>query len=109
MSLLLASSSDDDEIERRYEQAIGSLLHEAEVPGGTRVGPYRIRRLLGRGGMGAVYLAERADDQYQQTVAIKLVDRGILRTGMGERFRGERQILARLLDGGHAEDGTPYF
>ena len=117
MSLLLASPSDEDDFEHRYERAIGNLLHEAEVPGGTRVGPYRIQRLLGRGGMGAVYLAERADGQYQQTVAIKLVDRGILRMGMGDRFRSERQILARLshaniarlLDGGHTEDGTPYF
>lgn len=116
-SLLRASTSDDEELERRYERSIGNLLRESELPAGTQIGRYRIQGLLGRGGMGAVYLAERADDQYQQTVALKLVERGVLHTDMGDRFRGERQILARLnhpniarlLDGGHTDDGMPYF
>ena len=83
---------------------------------GRRLGPYRIIEEIGHGGMGAVYRAVRADDQYQKQVAIKLV-RGIHSALMLSRFRAERQILAtlehpniaRLLDGGTTEDGTPYF
>ena len=90
---------------------------QAELMREPDIGPYRIIRRIGQGGMGAVYLAARADDQYQKQVAIKLV-----RTGMGSdfvvrRFRNERQILAsldhpniaRLLDGGTTADGWPYF
>jgi len=83
-----------------------------------RIGPYRIVRELGRGGMGTVYLAERDDDQqFRQRVALKLV-RGALAGGwMVERFIAERRILAslehphiaRLFDGGTAPDGTPWF
>jgi serine/threonine-protein kinase len=84
---------------------------------GERVGPYRIARELGRGGMGAVYLAERADGQFTQTVALKLVKRGMDSESVLRRFEQERQILARLqhpniarlLDGGLAPDGRPYF
>ena len=74
-------------------------------------------RELGRGGMGAVYLAERADEEFEQRVAIKLVRRGMDTDEIVRRFRAERQILAhldhpniaRLLDGGTTEDGRPYF
>ena len=84
----------------------------------SRFGPYRILHELGRGGMGAVYLAERSDDQYQKRVALKLLpawsaadDRRV------QRFLDERQILAaldhpdiaRLLDGGVTADGWPWF
>ncbi len=85
---------------------------------GDRVGPFRIVRLLGRGGMGAVFLAERSDGQFEQRVAVKL-----MRWGAGDdermrrRFLEERQILARLdhphiatfIDGGLTKDGRPYF
>lgn len=83
---------------------------------GTRLGAYRILEEIGRGGMGAVYLAVRADDEYRQQVAIKVVqfaaDGELL-----NRFRQERQILAnldhpyiaKLLDGGTTEDGRPYI
>ena len=82
-----------------------------------RLGPYRIVRLLGSGGMGDVYLAERADDEYQQHVAIKLVRNTAFSTQVQARLRTERQILAslqhpniaRLLDGGRAPDGRPYL
>jgi eukaryotic-like serine/threonine-protein kinase len=117
VSLLLASSNDGGEFEQRYEAAVVNLLRGSDVPTGAIIGRYRVQRLLGRGGMGAVYLAERADEQYQQTVALKLVSRSVLHEATSGRFRGERQILARLnhpniarlLDGGHTDDGTPYF
>jgi predicted Ser/Thr protein kinase len=84
---------------------------------GRRFGAYRIVRELGRGGMGAVYLAERADEQFEKQVAIKIVRRGVDNEELRRRFRREPQILARLdhpniarlLDGGVSEDGLPYF
>ena len=84
---------------------------------GQRLGTYRILRKLGSGGMGDVYLAERADEEYQQQVAIKLVRSGMFSRQVQGRLRTERQILAtlqhpniaRLLDGGRAPDGTPYL
>src|SRR5690349_10203934 len=84
---------------------------------GRRFGPYRIVREIARGGMGAVYLAERADGQFTQQVAIKLIKRGMDTDLVVDRFRAERQILAsldhpniaRLLDGGTTDDGRPYF
>ncbi|HEX2189261.1 MAG TPA: serine/threonine-protein kinase [Longimicrobiaceae bacterium] len=82
-----------------------------------RVGPYRLVREIGRGGMGSVYLAERDDDQFSQQVAVKLVPPGAASAEVLRRFRAERQILAslhhpgiaRLLDGGVADDARPYF
>jgi tetratricopeptide (TPR) repeat protein/tRNA A-37 threonylcarbamoyl transferase component Bud32 len=84
---------------------------------GRRIGPYRILREIGRGGMGAVYLAERADAQYEKRLALKLVQRGMDSDSVLRRFLAERQILAsmdhpniaRLLDGGTTDDGRPYF
>ncbi len=81
-----------------------------------RLGPYRVVKMLGEGGMGAVYLAERDDDEFLQRVAIKIV-RGRLNPERIRQFRSERQILAwlehpniaRLLDGGTTEDGLPYL
>ncbi len=84
---------------------------------GKRLGSYRIENEIGRGGMGSVYLASRADDEYQKRVAIKLIKRGMDTDFIVRRFRNERQILAtldhpniaRLLDGGTTDDGLPYF
>jgi eukaryotic-like serine/threonine-protein kinase len=84
---------------------------------GERVGPYRIVRALGAGGMGTAYLAERADEAFEKRVAIKLIKRGMDTDAVLRRFRQERQILAtldhphiaRLLDGGTTADGLPYF
>lgn len=80
---------------------------------GDQVGAFRLVRVLGRGGMATVYLAERADGQFEQTVAVKILDR---RGETLARFEQERQILAsldhpnisRLLDGGLTEHGIPY-
>jgi tetratricopeptide (TPR) repeat protein len=82
-----------------------------------RVGSYMLDRLLGRGGMGAVYLAHRADGQFEQMVAIKLIDLPLATNIFRERFRQERQILAglqhpyiaRLLDGGVTAGGDPFL
>jgi serine/threonine-protein kinase len=84
---------------------------------GTRLGHYDIVRLVGVGGMGTVYEAVRADDQYRQRVAIKLVQRDIDSEIALARFLRERQILASvqhrniavLLDGGITPDGRPYL
>ncbi|MGH9767973.1 MAG: serine/threonine protein kinase, partial [Blastocatellia bacterium] len=84
---------------------------------GRQIGPYRLLREIGHGGMGTVYLAERADAQYQKQVAIKLIRPGMDSQHVIDRFRHERQILAgldhpniaKLLDGGASEDGLPYF
>jgi tetratricopeptide (TPR) repeat protein len=84
---------------------------------GRTVGPYRLTRLLGRGGMGTVYLAERADGAFDHIVAVKLLPVGAMRPALTRRFLAERQILAsmqhphiaRLLDGGVTDDETPYF
>ncbi len=82
-----------------------------------RIGPYKLIREIGHGGMGEVYLAVRADEQFQKRVALKLIRHGMNNRDILRRFRQERQILAsldhpnisRLLDGGTSEDGLPYF
>ena len=84
---------------------------------GRQFGAYQVIREIGRGGLGAVYLAARADDEYRKEVAIKLVRRGLDTEDILRRFRNERQILAqldhpniaRLIDGGTTDDGLPYF
>src|SRR5262249_19614502 len=84
---------------------------------GVRIGPYLLREALGRGGMGEVFAAVRADGQYEQRVALKLVRAGLSSPDLLERFRVERQILAsldhpniaRLLDGGTTGEGAPYL
>jgi len=84
---------------------------------GQKIGPYQVLRQIGVGGMGAVYLAVRADQAYSKRVAIKLVQAGIDTQEIARRFRHERQILAtldhpniaRLVDGGTTERGVPYF
>ena len=88
-----------------------------EPPPPDRIGPYRVLGRLGRGGMGEVLLAERADGLFDQRVAIKLLRRGMASDEILARFTRERRILARLehphiarlLDGGATGDGRPYF
>ncbi len=83
----------------------------------TVVGSYRLVSILGHGGAGSVYLAERADRQYSAQVAVKIVESAALHPDMGLRFRAERQILAslnhpniaRLVDAGETDKGLPYL
>jgi eukaryotic-like serine/threonine-protein kinase len=92
-------------------------IESAELRSGALVGPYRVVDELGRGGMGTVYVAERADGQFEQRVALKLVRHGLDSSESHRRFLAERQILARLshpgiarlVDGGIALDGRPWF
>ncbi|MCB9849582.1 MAG: serine/threonine protein kinase [Phycisphaerales bacterium] len=81
------------------------------------VGPYTLIERIGAGGMGTVWRARRADGHFEQTVAIKLIKRGMDTDEMVRRFQQERQVLAtlnhlhiaRLLDGGASQDGRPYL
>ena len=92
----------------------------APLPGmrpGLLIGPYRLERMLGEGGMGQVWLATRADGLYQRRVALKLLRPGLADPKLRLRFTRERQILARLehphiarlLDAGISEDSQPYL
>jgi serine/threonine-protein kinase len=119
---LLAAMDDDDFLETpAAESLVESDVQPASLRAiGQRVGPFVIRGLLGHGGMGAVYRAVRADADFEQTVAMKLVHvpGGIApHSAMAARFERERRTLARLehpgiarfIDGGLADDGTPYI
>ena len=119
-SLVRESNEADTGIPHIIEAAARHAVddHEQRAPGsGRTIGPYRIGELLGRGGMGSVFLAERADRSFSQQVALKVLQPGLADTGMEARFKSERQILAdlrhpniaRLIDGGADDDGTPYL
>jgi eukaryotic-like serine/threonine-protein kinase len=106
-----------DNFEDCARNAASTFWQEGPPRGGERVGAYVIVRELGRGGMGTVFLAERADGQFEKQVAIKILSRGADTAEILRRFRAERQILAkldhpniaRLLDAGTTDDGLPYF
>jgi non-specific serine/threonine protein kinase/serine/threonine-protein kinase len=103
--------------ERFLARSAGELAAAAIGRAGRRLGAYQIAREIGRGGMGAVYLATRADDEFHKQVAIKIVAAPLGDDDLLRRFRRERQILAelehpqiaRLLDGGTTEEGLPYL
>jgi len=114
--MLRADEQPDPSIENAVSSAASDLTDDAAPLIGERFGPYRSDRLLGRGGMGAVYLGTRVDGEFEQTVAIKTVRYGLDAPGLVERFRREREILARLahpgiarlLDGGTGPHGLPF-
>ncbi|PYJ07784.1 MAG: hypothetical protein DMF06_14715 [Verrucomicrobia bacterium] len=137
-ALLLEKECGDDEALRRdletlleSDELTGDFIEEpasaiprdlfpdnGEEPiAGRKFGAYQLIREIGRGGLGAVYLAARADDEYRKEVAIKVIRRGLDTDDIIRRFRNERQILAqldhpniaRLIDGGTTDDGLPYF
>ena len=115
-SLLAADRTGDFTNAAAYQEGM-RLLGRGRELAGRHIGPYRLIREIGSGGMGMVYLAARDDATFDKQVAIKLVASGLDTERIVERFRAERQILAsldhpnitRLLDGGTTEDGLPYF
>ncbi|MEM8982641.1 MAG: serine/threonine-protein kinase [Pseudomonadota bacterium] len=108
-SILLAIASSDNDF--LTEQAA------AELRAGDTVGPFELKQLLGEGGMGSVFLAERQHDGYTQQVALKLVRGRFLDPDLRRRFVDEQRILAAmnhpyiaaLIDGGTTANGTPYL
>ena len=117
-SLVLAHIEIEDFLEQPSPTAtelVAALKPESLV--GERIGPWKLVEEIGRGGMGTVYRACRADDEFQREVAIKIVGRGLDAEILLRRFRIERQILAnlehpyiaRLIDGGSTPTGLPYF
>ncbi len=117
MDLIADEERDGDGLLARPYFSLHKRPTEEEPGAGRLVGPYRLVRRLGHGGMGTVYLAERADGEFEQQVAVKLLNPGLASDEVLRRFRSERQILAKLshpnvaqlLDGGTTDDGLPYF
>ncbi|MEM8932523.1 MAG: protein kinase, partial [Acidobacteriota bacterium] len=121
----------DDDVLRREVERLLDVATEAEgfldapiwsppptlLPAPERFGPYQAESSIGRGGMGEVFLARRADGAFDQQVAVKLLDARSDDQDLVRRFRDERQILAgldhpniaRLIDGGTVDDGRPYL
>ena len=115
---LLASDHAGETVQSLIADDIRSLEQASnESESGQQVGPYRLLREIDSGGMGAVYLGVRSDDQYFQIVAVKMIRKGMESPALIQRFRAERQILATLkhsnigaiLDGGETDDGRPYI
>jgi len=116
-SLLQEENEDaDGPLQSPVNVSLKDVALEAESWAGRRIGSYEIIELIGEGGMGSLFRAARADEQYKKQVAIKIVKQGLTTPFALARFRAERQILAslehpniaRLLDGGTTEDGVPY-
>lgn len=115
--MLAADDEGIDAVEAAIQSEAATVFDDELSLVNTFLGPYRILEEIGHGGMGTVYLAERADDQYHKRVAIKVVRRGMDTREVLDRFRHERQILAglehsyiaRLIDGGTTPDGRPFF
>ena len=122
----------DAELHAELRSLLASAADTADAAGGAiartiggaaaaltmaRIGPYRVLGLIGEGGMGTVYLAERADAEYRRKVAIKVLRGDLASPHAVARFRDERQVLAaldhpgivRLLDGGRTDDDVPYL
>ncbi|MBX5484545.1 MAG: serine/threonine protein kinase [Myxococcaceae bacterium] len=112
---LLEADSREGLLEKTVLSLLAAPEPSGEIP--SRIGPWRITGVAGRGGMGAVYFGERDDGQFQQRAAIKLIRVGMDTPELRARFLRERQILAALehphiatlLDGGVTDTGAPYF
>ncbi|MFN7977292.1 MAG: serine/threonine-protein kinase [Vicinamibacterales bacterium] len=122
LALVDADARADGFLDTPTPERLGALLEggadpDVAVATGRSIGAYRVTGVLGQGGMGVVYEAVRADGQFEQTVAIKVMRWAGTDAATRQRFLRERQILAslahphiaRLLDGGVTDDGLPYF
>jgi serine/threonine protein kinase len=115
--LLVAHDQSEGFLAESIASRIVPQILGGELVSERRIGPYRLLREIGHGGMGAVYLAERSDAEHEKRVAIKLIRHGMDSNRVLARFHIERQILAsldhpniaRLLDGGTTDEGVPYF
>jgi len=116
--LLTADSADDQPIAQPIARSARELAESAIDPWvGRQLGAWTIQARIANGGMGAVFLAERSDEQYRQTAAIKIMTAQILEKDGVRRFRAERQILAslnhpniaKLIDGGSTDEQLPYL
>lgn len=115
--LLAADARDATFLERPAGEILGWRAPAGEESEGGRLGPYRLLRRIGGGGMGTIYLARRDDEEYQREVAVKILRAGLEETEACHRFLAERQILARLqhpniarlYDGGTTSDGRPFL
>jgi len=115
--LLEFENSGEDILELNPISAVLQNGNSAKSQIGRQIGNYKIIGELGAGGMGAVFLTERADGEFSQKAALKLIKRGMDSDAVLRRFFNERQILAslehpniaRLIDGGTTEDGLPFF
>ncbi|MEM6640788.1 MAG: serine/threonine-protein kinase [Pseudomonadota bacterium] len=114
-ALLAADETGGESVRKLIAAAADSALTDDDAH--QNIGPYRLVREIGSGGMGTVHLAERSDAEYEQRVAIKLLHRSMVAPEFLARFRSERQILAdlnhpniaHLIDGGTTQDGIPYL
>lgn len=117
LTLELLAAHAEDAVAPGFLEADRPFATPRGIAEGQIIGPYRILREIGRGGMGTVYLAERQDPAFSQKVAIKVLNRGLDTDSLLRRFEAERRTLARLqhpnivrlFDGGATDDGRPYF
>lgn len=116
--LLAADEADDDMLHRPIAESAQSLAGSNDDRWeGQTIGAFRIERRIASGGMGAVFLAQRIDETYDQKVAIKIMSAHLVQADAINRFRAERQILAnlrhpniaQLLDGGTTDEQLPYL
>jgi eukaryotic-like serine/threonine-protein kinase len=120
---LLAADAEGDSplLDRPFDQLLGHVgdpeADTAPPPAGTRVGPFTLRDKLGEGGSSIVFRADRDQEGVRQTIALKLLRRGLYTDDEQRRFRSERRALAqlrhpgiaRLIEGGVTETGVPYI
>jgi len=114
---LLAAARDASGFLEQPAATLASIADEPDPMVDRIVGNWHIVREIGQGGMGKVYAAERADDAFRKTVALKLVKRGMDTDEVVRRFRNERQVLAalehpniaRIIDGGSTVEGVPFL